>query len=115
MSNPDPWTIHYTELKPFPPGEPLAVEWSTYLREVSRLLAEGQEGRWVLIKGEEIIGIYDTHDEAAGQGYDRYLRQGFLIHQIQERERVIRFMGFFRPYGLKRLLEDASRNAADRA
>jgi hypothetical protein len=83
-------TIHYTELPASQPDAPLHAEWETYRREVARLLAEGHEGRWVLLKGEEIIGIWDTHNEALSQGNRRYLHQAFLIHQIQTRERVIR-------------------------
>jgi len=87
-------TIHYTEQPPPGPNDPLAVEWHTYMREVPRLLAEGQEGRHVLIKGEEIIGIYDTHVEALTAGYQRYLDQAFCVHQIQTWERVYRVRGY---------------------
>ena len=86
-------TIHYTELPPGRPGSPLYAEWETYRREVGRLLAQGHEGRWILIKGEEIIGIWDTHDEALHEGNVRYFiprGEGFMIHEIQTRERVIR-------------------------
>ncbi len=88
----DPWTIHYTELPPGRPGEALTVEWDFYRREAGRLLAEGHEGRWVLIKGEEIIGIFDTCDAARDEAYRRFLipRQPYLMHQIQTRERVLR-------------------------
>jgi len=86
-------TIHYTELAPARPDFPLYAEWETYRREVGRLLAEGHEGRWILIKGEEIIGIWDTEAEAHHEGIVRYYiprREGFLLHQILTRERVIR-------------------------
>src|SRR5207247_2141193 len=55
--------VHYTELPEAKPGQALAEEWNTYRREVGRWLAEGLEGRHVLIKGEEILGIYDTSEE----------------------------------------------------
>src|ERR1700741_3917299 len=42
--------IHYTELGDADPNSQLYVEWSCYKREVGRLLAEGNEGRFVLIK-----------------------------------------------------------------
>jgi hypothetical protein len=92
MEPADPWTIHYSELQPFRDAGPLTVEWDFYRREVGRLLAEGNEGRWVLIKDEEIIGLFDTREEATAEGYKRYLiaRQPFLVHQIQTRERVRR-------------------------
>ncbi len=85
-----PPTIHYTELPASKPGEPLAEEWETYRREVGRLLAEGNEGRFILIKGGQIIGIWDTHKEAMAAAYEQFLGQSFFVHQIQERERLLR-------------------------
>jgi hypothetical protein len=83
-------TIHHTELPGARPDSPLFQEWTFYRREVGRLLAAGQAGRWLLIKGEEIIGIWDTHDEARAVALQKYLMQPCLIHQILERERVLR-------------------------
>jgi hypothetical protein len=82
-----PTQIHYTELPRSQPGREW-VEWETYRREVGRLLAEGLEGKSVLIKNETIIGIYDSMDEARDEGYRRYLLNGFLIHQIKTWEKV---------------------------
>jgi hypothetical protein len=95
MNHPEAPTLHYTELPPPGPNDPLAVEWHTYMREVARLLAEGQEGRHVLIKGEEIVGIYDTRVEALEAAYKRFLDQPFCVHQIQTRERVYRVRSYF--------------------
>jgi hypothetical protein len=86
----EPATVHYTELPEAKPGSPLYREWNTYRREAGRLLAEGQGGRHVLIKGEEILGSWATHDEAMNAGYQRFLNQPFLVHQVEERERVLR-------------------------
>jgi hypothetical protein len=83
--------IHYTELPPMPPGGLLDVEYEFYRREVGRLLAEGHEGKHVLIKGEEIIGIYNTDREALDAGYERFPgRTGFFVRQILTRERMLR-------------------------
>jgi hypothetical protein len=86
----EPLTIHYTELAEAKPDSPLYREWNFYRREVGRLLAEGNEGRHVLIKDEQIIGLWETHDEAMVEGYRRFLGQAFLVHQVQERERILR-------------------------
>jgi len=56
-------TIHYTEL-PADTSSPIAAEWNFYRQEAGRLLAEGHEGRWVLIKAERIIGIWGAHEAA---------------------------------------------------
>lgn len=87
---PPPPTLHYTELPPARPGDTLAEEWETYRREVGRLLAEGNEGRHVLIKGGEIIGIWDSQKEAFAAADRLFPLQPSLVHQIQERERILR-------------------------
>lgn len=83
-------TIHWSELPPAQPDSPLAAEWEAYRREVGRLLAEGQEGKFALIKGDEIIGIFDTWDEARRVGLSKYLMQPHTVRPILSREPVIR-------------------------
>jgi hypothetical protein len=102
MNQPRPNTISYRDLRPAQPGSPLAVEWDFYRQEVGRLLAEGHTGRHVLIKGAEIIGIYDTHLEASAEGSRRFLGQDIFIHEIQAEERVYRAGGWWRPWQFKR-------------
>jgi hypothetical protein len=55
---------HYTQLEPMVPGSSCAVEWDSYRREVGRLLAEGHEGKWALIVGTDIVGLFETFQEA---------------------------------------------------
>lgn len=80
--------IHFSELTPTEPDEEPDPEWDTYVREVGRLIAEGHEAKFVLIKGDQILGIWDEELEAEREGYRRYLRGGFLVHQIRTWERV---------------------------
>lgn len=77
-------TIHWTELTEDTSGGPLATEANFYRREVGRLLAEGHEGRWILIKGEAIIGIWDKREEAFAEADQRHLLQPVLVRQILE-------------------------------
>ncbi len=85
-------TIPYTELPPSKPDAALAEEWEFYRREAGRLLAEGYEGKHILIKGSEILGMWDTDEEAYEFALQRFLipRQDFMIHQIRAREPVYR-------------------------
>ena len=91
-------TIHWTDLPEDASGGPLATEWNVYRKQVGRLLAEGHEGRWVLIKGEEIIGIWDTENEADQVRLQRFLMQPVLFQQIREREPILRGGGYHRPW-----------------
>ena len=88
-----PKGIHFTELPEAKPGDVLACEWNTYRREVGRLLSEGQAGRFVLIKGQEILGLYDTWDAAREIGMQRFLMQPFLVHAIRVEEPYLRIRG----------------------
>ncbi len=55
-----------------------------------RWLAEGKEGKFVLIKGTEVIGIFDSSEAADEVAVQRFLMQDVLIHQIREREPIYR-------------------------
>jgi hypothetical protein len=92
----EPASLHYTELPAASSGSPLRQEWEIYRREAGRLLAEGHEGRHVLIKGEQIIGLWDTHAEALAAGYERFPGQPFLVHQVREREPLLRCISVHR-------------------
>jgi len=86
----EPSTIPYTELPDAKPDSPLYHEWNYYRREVGRLLAEGHEGRFILIKGQVVIGLWDTRAAAKAVAVQRYLMQPCLIQQIRSREPLVR-------------------------
>jgi hypothetical protein len=86
-------SIHYTALPPAVPGEALADEWNTYCQEVGRLLAEGGEGRYVLIKGKEIVGVHESWKQAREAGLKRYLSEPFFVHAIRLCEPYLRIRG----------------------
>jgi hypothetical protein len=83
-------SLHYTDLPETRSGGRSAVDWDFYRGEVGRLLAEGHEGRWVLIHQGKFIGIWDTQEEALRVRVDQFLLEQVLIKQILSREPVIR-------------------------
>jgi hypothetical protein len=62
---------------------------------VGDLLANGHENRWVLIKGQEIIGIWDTEEDARAVALQKYLMQPCLIQQVRSREPVVHMSARF--------------------
>jgi hypothetical protein len=68
----------------------LAQAWNYYRREEARLLADGQKGRFILIQEEDLIGIWDTQQEARAVALQKYLMQPCLIHAIRSREPIVR-------------------------
>lgn len=83
-------TIHHTQLHDLPPEDALQREWNTYRRELPRLLAEGHEGKVALIKGEEVVSLWPTWNEALAEGGRLYLLEPFLIKPIHEYEPLLR-------------------------
>jgi hypothetical protein len=66
--------------------KPLEREIGTYYRELPRLIAEGHEGRYTLIRGEELLSIWDTLEEAATAGHDRFGFERFMTQKIRSRD-----------------------------
>lgn len=91
-------TIPHTELPEDTSDNPSADAWNLYRQEVGRMLAEGHGGRWVLIHGKEIVGIWGSRDEAKAVALERYLMQPVLIRQILSREPVLRGPSSLRPW-----------------
>jgi hypothetical protein len=94
----EPATIHYTELAPAKVGESFFDEWNTYLGEIARLLVEGQEGKFALIKSSAIVGIFESESEALREGNERFPGQQYFVHQIREKEPIIRVRGYNLPW-----------------
>jgi hypothetical protein len=87
--------IHWSELPELDPCGSLSTEWNTYRREVGRLLDEGHEGEWVVIKGEEVVGVWQVQEEALTAAAERFLLELVLVHQISTLEPTIRTPNFF--------------------
>ena len=57
-------------------------------------LLEREPGKYVLIKGSEVIGIFDTEIEAARTGYRQIGNEPFLIKHIVEADVPLIFTSF---------------------
>jgi hypothetical protein len=64
----------------------IRAEIATYRRALPRLLAEGQAHRFVLIKGDEVISVWDTSDEAYQAGCERFGNGPFLAQPVDPRD-----------------------------
>lgn len=65
----------------------LEVEYETYLRELPHLLAE--EGKYVLIRGNELFGTFDTFEQGLHAGYERFGLDGFMLQEIRPAEYAV--------------------------
>lgn len=64
----------------------LEQEIATYRRELPRLLAEGQEGRFVLIRGNQVAGVWNTFDDACQAGHAQFGLEPFLAQPVDARD-----------------------------
>lgn len=68
----------------------LRVELATYEQQRAALLAQAT-GQWVLIRGEEIVGIYPEETTAIREGFQRFGHVAFLVRHIVEVEPLLVF------------------------
>lgn len=61
----------------------------TYRRRLPEL--RDQEGKFVVISGDDVVGCYDTYADAIGIAYERCPLDGFLVKRIEIVERVFTF------------------------
>jgi hypothetical protein len=65
----------------------LENEIETYHRKLPELLPD--KGKYVVIHGDEVVGIRDTLNEALALGYERFLGEPFLVRKIQETDPML--------------------------
>jgi hypothetical protein len=70
--------------------DPLHEEIATYNSKLPELIGTSL-GKYVLVKGPEIIGVYDTYADALKIGYERFKLQPFMVKQVAPAERVLFF------------------------
>jgi hypothetical protein len=62
-------------------GNALQKEIETFQARKKELLAEA-EGKFVLIKGEEVAGVFDSQGDALQGGYKRFGKDPFLVKKV---------------------------------
>ena len=73
----------FTDATPVPPDSfAWEKELATYEREMPKLTRD--EGKFVAIKGDQIVGVWDTYEDAAHAGYERFGLHSVLVKKIQQ-------------------------------
>jgi hypothetical protein len=70
-------------------GEALQLyerEPATYLRELPRLLEKGHGGRHALVKGDEVLSVWDTQGDALQAGRERFGLEPLFVQKIDPRD-----------------------------
>jgi hypothetical protein len=73
----------------------LEKELETYKNKLPELKKD--EGKFVLIKGAEVIDTFTSYEDAIKEGYKKFKLEPFLVKQIHSIERVQLVTRFIRP------------------
>jgi hypothetical protein len=73
----------------------LEQELATYHAKLPELKAD--EGKFVLIHGTQVAGVFTSYEDAIKIGYEKFGLQPFLVKQIQAVERVQFISRFVEP------------------
>jgi hypothetical protein len=77
-------------------ANPLETELATYEEHKAELLAH--KGRFVLIHGKQIGGLFDTYNDALEAGYKLYgLDSPFLVKEVRDVEEIQFFTRYVTP------------------
>jgi hypothetical protein len=69
----------------------LSIELKTFAAHLQSLLGTS-EGKFVLIRGEEIAGVFDNQMDAISAGYGSFGNVPFLVKQILKVDMPISFV-----------------------
>jgi len=64
----------------------LEKELETYKRKLPELISE--EGKFVLMKGDDVCDTFTSYEDALKEGYKRFGLEPFLVKQIYAIEQV---------------------------
>ncbi len=64
----------------------LEKELQVYRSKLPELATE--EGKYVLVHGEDLVGVYGTYEDAIKAGYEKFKLEPFLVKQIHAIEQV---------------------------
>jgi|CXWL01.1.fsa_nt_gi hypothetical protein len=64
---------------------PSLLEWELRTFEAKRLELLGRAvEKFVLIRGDQVLGIFESQTDALKRGYERFGNQPFLVKQVLE-------------------------------
>ncbi|MBI2803629.1 MAG: hypothetical protein HYX68_01430 [Planctomycetes bacterium] len=61
-------------------------ELATYVRKLPQLIEDGAEGRYALIKGEDILSLWDTQRDAIQAGRERFGLAPICVVKVEGRK-----------------------------
>ena len=63
----------------------MRAEMETYYRELPRLIEDGEEGRYVVVKGGTVYSVWDTFRDARQRGGELFGMEQFMVQEVDAR------------------------------
>jgi hypothetical protein len=79
----------------------LERELETYRNNLPELKAD-HEGRFALIRGDQVVDVFSSYDDALKAGYEKFGLKPFLVKKIQAVEQALFISRFADPLAVKR-------------
>jgi len=74
----------------------LERELATFQEKLPELAKD--EGKFALVKGSEVVGVFTSSEDALKMGYERFGLEPFMVKQIHVIERVQFISRFIEPH-----------------
>ena len=66
----------------------LERELQAFRKSLPKLIADGSEGKYALVHGDDVVDVFGTYEDAIKEGYAKFGLDPFLVKQIQAVEQV---------------------------
>lgn len=81
----------------------LEKELETYKKNLAEL-KDGNEGKFALVHGDDVVGIFVAYEDAVKSGYERFKLEPFLVKKIEAVEAVQFISRFADPCSTSRVV-----------
>ncbi|MEM7199728.1 MAG: hypothetical protein AAF628_05640 [Planctomycetota bacterium] len=68
-------------------SDPLAGPLATFSRHQGDLLEAGHAGKWALVYGDTVHGVFESRHGGLADGYRRFGNVPFLVREVQAQAR----------------------------
>lgn len=69
----------------------LQLEFDTYRAQLPALLERREEGKYVVIRGQELCDVFPTYERALDWAYDRFGLEPFFVKRIARDQCTVHF------------------------
>lgn len=66
-------------------------ELSTYRAQLPALIEKGNEGKYVVIRGQQLVEVFATYEAALDSAYEKFGLEPFFVKKISRDQSTVHF------------------------